>query len=92
MRTFGESNVKRFEFKLEGSDRIYGIPLAADMPYSILDRMRNASAEESFPAQVDMLRKYMGNVVDELTVGTLSDILRAWSEESNKTGASVGES
>lgn len=92
MRKFGENKVKRFEFQLEGDDKVYSIPLVADMPYSVLDRMRNATEDESFPVQVEMLRKYMGDIVDDLSVGMLSEILRAWSEESTKSGASVGES
>lgn len=93
MRKFGTSAVEYFEFQLEGDEKIYRIPLAAAMPYSLLDDMyKAADTENRFTSQVNMLRKYMGDVVDELTVGVLSDILRAWGEASNDAGASVGES
>lgn len=92
MRTFSKNNTEYFEFQLEGEKKTYRIPIAASMPYSVLKKMREASSDEQFPAQVNMLRKYMGDVVDDLSAGTLSDILRAWSDESREAGASVGES
>lgn len=92
MRKFGQNNVNYFEFQIEGSDEVYKIPLAANMPFSILNNMNNASEEDRFTMQVEMLRKYMGDAVDDLTAGTLSDILEAWGEESMKAGASLGES
>lgn len=94
MRTFGEkSRIQYFEFKLEGDDKIFRIPLAAHMPFNMLNEMRAAAdTDESFPAQVNMLRKYMGDAVDDLSAGVLSEILTAWGEESINAGATVGES
>ena len=93
MRTFGRKKTEYFEFKIEGYDEVYRIPLAADMPYTFLNKVNQAAgAGESFVLQVEMLRKHMGDVVDDLTAETLSDILLAWSEESKGAGASVGES
>ena len=93
MRTFFKSGTSFFEFQLEGEKQVYRIPLAADMPLTVLNEMYEASnTGDRFMSQVEMLRKYMGDVVDELSAGTLSDILRAWSEESTKAGASTGES
>ncbi len=51
-----------------------------------------AGGDEQFEAQVEMLRKYMGDVVDDLNAKTLSDILQAWAGASNSQGAEVGES
>ena len=93
MRTFAKSGTSFFEFQLEGEEQVYKIPLAADMPMTVLNSMYEASnTGDRFMSQVEMLRKYMGDVVDELSAGTLSDILRAWSDESTRAGASVGES
>lgn len=93
MRTFPKSGTSYFEFQLEGEERVYKIPLAADMPMTVLNDMYEAlNTGDRFMSQVEMLRKYMGDVVDELSAGTLSDILRAWSDESTQAGASVGES
>lgn len=93
MRTFAKSGTSFFEFQLEGEEQVYKIPLAADMPMTVLNDMYEASnTSDRFMSQVEMLRKYMGDVVDELSAGTLSDILRAWSDESTRAGASVGES
>ena len=92
MRTFGENKIEYFEFQLSGAETVYRIPLAAGIPYSILEKMDEAEDDDRFRVQVDMLRKYMGDVVDELSAGVLSDILKAWAEESTGAGASVGES
>ncbi|MDO4527433.1 MAG: hypothetical protein Q4C03_01450 [bacterium] len=93
MRRFGQEKKEYFEFQLEGSDVVYKIPLAASMPVSLLLSMRDGDAEgKGFEAQLEMLRKYMGNAVDTLTATMASDILRAWGEESSEQGASVGES
>lgn len=93
MRTFGKELTEFFEFQLEGDDKTYRIPLAAAMPYGVLNKISKASkSEDSLSVQVEMLRKYMGDVVDELPVGVISGILQAWVEESAKAGASVGES
>lgn len=93
MRTFAKSGTSFFEFQLEGEEQVYKIPLAADMPMTVLNDMyEKSNTGDRFMSQVEMLRKYMGDVVDELSAGTLSDILRAWSDESTQAGASVGES
>lgn len=93
MRTFGKELTEYFEFQLEDDEKVYRIPLAAAMPFSLLDRMSKAAdTEDRFTAQVDMLRKYMGDVVDDLPVGVLSEILKAWGEESTRAGVSMGES
>ena len=93
MRTFGRELTEFFEFQLEGDDKTYRIPLAAAMPFGVLNKIQKASkTEDSLAIQVEMLRKYMGDVVDELPVGVISNILQAWVEESAKAGASVGES
>ena len=93
MRTFGKELKEYFEFKLEGDEKIYQIPLASALPYGMLNELaETAGTKDRFSTQVKMLRMYMGDVVDTLPVGTLSGILQAWGEESNGTCATVGES
>lgn len=93
MRTFGKKSEKYFTFQLEDDEKVYMIPLASALPYGILNEMaETVGTGDRFATQVKMLRTYMGDVVDTLPVGTLSDILQAWGEESNRTGATVGES
>lgn len=93
MRKFGTEATKVFEFQLEGSEKVYEIPLAASLPSGELLNLQTADEkDEGFFAQREMLRKYMGDIVEELTVTTLSDILKAWAEESTAQGEDPGES
>ena len=93
MRHFGTDAPEFFVFKIGDSEKLYKIPLAASMPMSDLMYMEEAvSDRERFKAQYEILKKYAGDVVDELPAGTISEILQAWLDESNGVGASVGES
>ena len=93
MRKFGKDAPELFSFQLQGDKNVYKIPLASSMPYSLLRKMyKHQGDEDEFDVQVEILRKYMGDVVDELDATTLSDILKAWGEASREQGAEVGES
>lgn len=87
MRTFGTDAPKFFTFKVEGSEEVYKVPFAASMPMKVLRTL-----DGTFTSQVEMLRLYMGDVVDDLTAGTLTEILKGWAAEGKEQGASVGES
>ena len=87
MRVFGNDAPQFFSFQLEGSETVYNIPLAASMPTKTIKLIDNG-----FSSQVEMLRVYLGDMVDELTAGTVKDIVTAWMEASKDVGASVGES
>ena len=87
MRTFGNDSPQFFAFKLEGSDDVYEIPLAASLPMSVLIEIDDADAK----VQLGFLRRYMGDKADELTVEQFRDIFAAWVEESAKQGATLGE-
>lgn len=91
MRRFGTDKPEFFSFQLGDSDEVYKIPLAASMPNSVLLKMDEAG-DGSYKMQLDMLRQYIGDIVDDLTPGTTRDILLAWQEESAKQGAEPGES
>lgn len=93
MRSFGNDAPEFFCFQINGDKNVYKVPLAASMPYSVLKRMQDAGSDENkFDAQVEMLRKYIGDVVDDLDATTLGEILKAWAEASGAQGAEVGES
>ena len=93
MRKFGKEAAKVFEFQIEGSEKVYAIPLAASLPSAELLKLREADEKgEGFLAQREMLRKYMGDIVDNLSVATLGEIFKAWAEESTAQGEDPGES
>lgn len=92
MRTFTRTKLEYFEFQLEGDETVYRIPLAANMPIGLIERMGMASKEDALGLQIDILRKYMGDAANELPLGMVKDIFMAWTEESTKAGANVGES
>lgn len=92
MRTFSKSKIEYFEFQLEGDNAVYKIPLASSMPFSLIEKMSGVEGDDSIKLQMEILRKYMGDAADELTIGMMADIISAWSEASTAAGASLGES
>ena len=90
MRTFGKELIEYFEFQLEDDEKIYRIPLAGSMSNRELIAFKNTNGD--YEAQVEWLRAFMGDAVDDLTPAQTGEILRAWSEDTGKQGASVGES
>lgn len=82
------------EFAIGDSEKVYKLPLAASLPMSTLIELREASGAgevEAMRFQVDLLRKYMGDDVDMLTVGDVAAIYEAWTDESSKGGSTLGE-
>lgn len=95
MRKFGKDKPELMSFTLGNSDKVYTLPLAASMPATLILDMQEAykgGDAEALRFQIEMLRRYIGNVVDELTAGDIRDIINAWSIDSNEQGAEVGES
>lgn len=92
MRKFGKTKQVFFEFQIEGSKKVYKVPIAASMPITEMLYLKEQDAKgKGLEAQIEMLRKYMGDVVDELTSEMVTEILREWAKESQDIGASVGE-
>lgn len=91
MRSFRTDSPEFFVFELDG--KTYKIPLATSMPVKDIEALSEAEGNGTgFVYQIDMLRKHMGKaVVDNLPSGVASDILKAWSEATQQTGASAGE-
>lgn len=93
MRKFGKTKEVFFEFQIEGKKKTYKIPIAASMPITTMLYLKEQDAKgKGLEAQIEMLRKYMGDDVDTLPAETITEILKAWAEESKEYGASVGES
>lgn len=95
MRRFGTDKPKLMAFRLGDSKKVYTMPLAASMPANILIKMGDTENNdtEAFKFQYKLLKKYIGDVADDLTAGDIRDIFNAWSEASEaEQGAEVGES
>lgn len=90
MRKFGKELTKYFEFQLEDDETIYRIPLAGSMTNRELIAFKNTNGD--YESQIEWLRTYMGDAVDDLTPAQTGEILRAWSEDTREQGATVGES
>ena len=91
MREYSTDSPDFFVFKVDG--KTYKIPTLASMPVEMLREMNDADKRgESFEWQLGMLKKYMGDVVEQLPGGVVRDILHDWSLETKKSGADAGES
>ena len=89
MRTFSTDAPEFFAFKIEGSEEIKKIPLAGSMNNRDLLAFEETGGD--YRKQVEWLRRYIGEAIDELSPATTAAIMKAWMEESSKSGASVGE-
>lgn len=95
MRKFGKDKPELMSFTFGDSKKVYNIPLAASVPAPIILEMNEEYKKgdmEAFAWQVKFLRKYVGDLVDEMTTGDIKDIFDAWMMESSGQGAEVGES
>ena len=90
MRTFSNDAPEYFVFGIEGSKKTYKIPLAASLTTKQIRELDESG--ENYYKQAEWLRQFIGDLVDDLTPGTVVDIIKAWSQESRKNGASPGES
>lgn len=89
MRTFSTDAPEFFVFKIEGSDEVKKIPLAGSMNNRELLAFEETGGD--YRKQLEWLRNYIGEAIYELSPTTTAAIMKAWMEESSKSGASVGE-
>lgn len=89
MRTFSTDAPEFFVFKIEGSEEIRKIPLAGSMNNRDLLDFEDTGGD--YRKQVEWLRRFIGDAIYELDPATTAAVMKAWMEESAKTGASVGE-
>ncbi len=90
MRTFSVKKTEYFKFQIEGNEKIYRIPLATSMTNRELLAFKKATGD--YESQIEWLRGYIGDAVDDLTPEQTGEIIRAWSKDTSEQGATVGES
>ena len=100
MRNFGTDKPDFMAFTVEGSDKVYKMPLGTSMPFAFRLQYQAALAEEDQMKQelmleqfqYDYLAKCMGKkAVESLSMATVQGIFQAWLEESADNGATPGE-
>ena len=94
MRKFGTDAPEFMEFTLGDDETVHRLPLAASMPMQTLIELQEASAKGSAATlkyQMGLLRRYIGDVADELKAEDFRAIFDAWALESAKQGATAGE-
>lgn len=89
MRTFGNDSPEFMAFKIEGNEKVYKIPLAGSMTNKEIIQFEETDGD--YKKQLEWLRQYIGNAVDDLTAATTGEILHAWAAESKEQGATPGE-
>lgn len=89
MRQFGKDLPEFFMFQIEGSDETYKIPLAASLTNKQV--MAFEATEGDYSKQVEWLRGFIGDVIDDMTPRQTGEILRAWSAAARDQGTEPGE-
>lgn len=89
MRKYGTDAPRFLCFQVEGSDEVYKIPLAASMTNrEIVDFEKTGGR---YRDQVEWLRGYVGDIVDDMTREDTINLLNEWLNATEEQGASVGE-
>ena len=91
MRSFSVDSPEYFCFKIgEEDETVYKIPLGTSMNNREVKVLNEINGD--YQKQVEWLRSYIGDVVDDLTVAVTNDICNAWNAATMSKGASMGES
>ena len=94
MRTFGTDSPRFMVFKLGDDETTYRLPLAASMPMTdllALSDAANKGGAHVLRAQLDLLRKHIGDRAETMTASEVAEVFIAWNEESASDGARVPE-
>lgn len=98
MRSFCKDRPEVMSFTLGNSKKVYTMPLASSMPIDMVLRASeiqslsgDAKAHESLKFQRDLVGRYIGDKVHELSAGEVQEIFAGWAEESKLGGATLGE-
>ena len=100
MRDFSAKQVQEMSFTINGGKTVYKMPLASSMPLGLLRKITRAAgikdeekrAEASIDAQLEILTEYLGaKVAERLEPDLIGEIFSAWAEESDASGADLGE-
>lgn len=90
MRTYAVDNPEFFCFQIKEDDKVYKIPLIPSMTNKEIKAFNETGAD--YVKQVEWLRGYIGDVVDDMIFSITTSILKEWREESESKGATLGES
>lgn len=91
---------KTFDFKIEGSKKIYHVPLISDLPVNTLAKakeLRNAKgsdeekAEKLFDFFTDIFRGDADEALDILDTEDFAELFEVYAEASNTSAATAGE-
>lgn len=87
MRNFSIDAPKFFCFSIGDSEKVYKVPLAASMPIPVLKLL-----DDGVMGQYELLKKYLGDDLDEIPAEVFNQIMKAWEDASKEQGATPGES
>lgn len=90
-QVIGEES-KEWCFKLNGSEKLWRMPLLGSLPLKTARRLMHSKANdetEMIDAATDLLDEICPGLTDELTVSGLMEVVSAWGEAS---GILLGES
>lgn len=90
MRRFGTDSPEFFLFQIGDSEEVHKIPLVASLTNRQIVALEDVRGD--YKKQVEWLRDFIGDVVDDLTATDTAAIMRAWRAASDGTGVTVGES
>ena len=99
MLNFGSAKTETLDFTLGDDDTVYHMPLGKHMPFHVIRKLSEVAAikdpdaknAKALEVEGDILRTVVGDKVDELSVGDISDIFAAWNAASTANGAELGE-
>jgi hypothetical protein len=80
--------------KVNIGDKSFSIPLGSSLPFEKMMKLTKSKGDERLQMMFDFLAENIPeNILSILTMGEISQILKAWSEETEKvSGATPGES
>ena len=80
--------------KVNIGDRSFSIPLGSSLPFEKMVEMTKSKGSDRLQLMFNLLAEYIPeDIMKMLTMGEVSQILTAWTEETQKaSGATPGES
>lgn len=88
MREFKRNEPTTFDFKLEGDDRVWSIPLAKDLPAATLLKLDAADGDAAVLAVMEFVDETCPGLLEAATMDEVAAIMTAWRE----VGGDLGES
>ncbi len=88
MREFKRNEPDTFDFKLEGDDRTWSIPLAKDLPAATLLKLDATDGDTAVRAVMEFVDGECPGLLEVATMDEVAAIVTAWRE----AGGDLGES